>query len=188
MKNKFYYSIAELKKLGFKKIGKNVKISNDCRFYSFEGEVGNNTRIDDYNIFKGKIYFGNNVHISSFCYFSAVGGEIIIGDLTGISNKVSIYAVSDDFIGNFLTNPTVSEKFRNVTRGKVDIGSNVSIGAHSLILPNIKVGDSCSIGAKSLVNKNLKNGEILLTKQDKFYYTKKNINKINNLIKQFKNS
>ena len=186
MEKVYYYSKLELKKLGFKKVGKNVKISNCCKFYSFKGEVGNNTRIDDYSIFKGEIYIGSNVHISSFCYFAAVGGKIIIGDLTGISNKVSIYAVTDDFIGNFLTNPTVSEKFKNVTKGTVTIGKNVSIGSHCIILPNVMIGNSCSLGAMSLINKNLKSGQVLYTEQRKFYGIKKNLKKINMKINLFK--
>jgi acetyltransferase-like isoleucine patch superfamily enzyme len=186
MRKVYYYSKLELKKLGFKKVGKNVKISNCCKFYSFKGEVGNNTRIDDYSIFKGEIYIGSNVHISSFCYFAAVGGKIIIGDLTGISNKVSIYAVTDDFIGDFLTNPTVMDKFKNVKRGKVIIGKNVSIGSHCLILPNVLVGDSSSLGAMCLINKNVKNGQVLLTKQEKFYGVKKNLKIINIKINKFK--
>ena len=163
MKNNFY-SNRQLKKLGFDKIGTNNQVSLSSKFYAFSGEIGNNSRIDDYSIFKGKISFGSNVHVSSFCYFASVGSEIIIRDLTGISSMVSIYSVTDNFLYEGLTNPTVSEKFRHVIRGKVDIGSNVSIGAHCLILPNVKIGDSCAIGAKSLVNKNLKIGEILLTK------------------------
>ena len=186
MKKNNYYTNLELSKIGFKKIGRNVRISSSCRFYSFSGEIGNNTRIDDYSIFKGKIFFGSNVHISSFCYFAAVGGEIVIGDLSGISNKVSIYAVTDDFLGDFLTNPTVMDKFKNVKRGKVIIGKNVSIGSHCLILPNVLVGDSSSLGAMSLVNKNVKNGQVLLTKQEKFYGVKKNLKIINIKINKFK--
>lgn len=188
MKKNYYYSELQLKKLGFKKVGKNVRISNSCKFYSFKGEVGNNTRVDDYSIFKGQIYIGNNVHISSFCHLAAVGGKIIIGDLTGISNKVSIYAVTDDFIGDFLTNPTVSEKFKNVTKGEVTIGKNVSIGSHCLILPNVRIGNSCSLGAMSLINKDLKSGQIIYTKQEKLYGIQKNLKKINLKINQFKKS
>jgi acetyltransferase-like isoleucine patch superfamily enzyme len=186
MKKNNYYTNIELSKIGFKKIGRNVRISNSCRFYSFSGEIGDNSRIDDYSIFKGKIFFGSNVHISSFCYLAAVGGEIVIGDLSGVSNKVSIYAVTDDFLGDFLTNPTVMDKFKNVKRGKVIIGKNVSIGSHCLILPNVTVGDSSSLGAMCLVNKNVKKGQVLLTKQEKFYGVKKNLKIINIKINKFK--
>ena len=185
--NKEWYTKKELIQLGFKKIGTNVKISRSCKFYSFLGKVGSNTRIDDYSIFKGKINIGKNVHISSFGYFAAVGGKITIGDLTGISNKVSIYAVSDNFLYSGLTNPTVNKKFRDTIKGKVAIGKNVMIGSHCLILPNITIGNSCAIGSMTLVNKSLKNGETLFTRQDKFYGLSKDLKKINKLIYQSKN-
>lgn len=44
-------------------------------------------------------------------------------------------------------------------RGKVTIGSNVSIGADALILPGVTIGDGATIGAKSLVNKDVPAGE-----------------------------
>jgi len=181
-----FYSNDQLKKLGFKKIGKNVQISNLCRFYEFEGKVGNNTRIDDYCIFKGNINIGKNVHISSFCYFAAVGSKITIGDLTGISNKVSIYGVSDDFIGNYLTNPTVDKKFRNIIKGDVHIGKNVSIGAHVLILPKSKIGDSVSVGASSIVNRELKSGYVYVSTNSLKKVIKKDMKSINKKLKNFK--
>ena len=183
---KEWYTGSELKKIGFKKIGEKTRVSRSCKFYSFSGNIGDNTRIDDFSIFKGKVNIGNNVHISSFGYFAAVGGEITIGNLTGISNKVSIYAVSDNFLHEGLTNPTVSEKFRDTKKGKVLIGENVMIGSHCLILPNIKIGNSCTIGSMTLVNKSLKDGQILLTRQDKFWGINKNLKKINKLIYEFK--
>ena len=181
-----FYSNDQLKKLGFKKIGKNVQISNLCRFYKFKGNVGNNTRIDDYCIFKGNINIGKNVHISSFCYFAAVESKISIGDLTGISNKVSIYGVSDDFIGNYLTNPTVDKKFRNIIKGEVQIGKNVSIGAHVIILPKSKIGDSVSVGASSIVNRKLKSGYIYVSTNSLKKVIKKDVKLINKKLKNFK--
>ena len=181
-----FYSNDQLKKLGFKKIGKNVQISNLCRFYKFKGNVGNNTRIDDYCIFKGNINIGKNVHISSFCYFAAVESKISIGDLTGISNKVSIYGVSDDFIGNYLTNPTVDKKFRNIIKGEVQIGKNGSIGAHVLILPKTKIGDSVSVGASSIVNRNLKSGYVYVSTNSLKKVIKKDVKLINKRLKNFK--
>ena len=102
------------------------------------------------------------------------------------TTNIAIYAVTDDFLGDFLTNPTVMDKFKNVKRGKVIIGKNVSIGSHCLILPNVLVGDSSSLGAMSLVNKNVKKGQVLLTKQEKFYGVKKNLKIINIKINKFK--
>ena len=50
-----YFSAKELKKKGFKKIGKNVQISKNVYFYNFKGSIGSNCRIDDNCVFVGKI-------------------------------------------------------------------------------------------------------------------------------------
>ena len=39
--------------------------------------------------------------------------------------------------------------------GKVNIGSNVFIGARSIVLPNVSIGDNVIIGAGSVVTKNI---------------------------------
>ena len=183
-----YYSKEELKNIGFSKVGKNVKVSKFVNFYSFKGEIGNNSRIDDYVILKGNIKIGKNVHISSFNYFAAVKSKIEIGDYTGISANVSIFAVTDDYLGNFLTNPTVNEKFRKTLKAPVIVGQNVSIGAGSILLPKIKIGHSASIAAMSLVNKNVKSGHIFQQlsqlryfKIKNFLIKKKKIKKFNKL-------
>ena len=181
-----FFNKFELKKIGFSKIGNNVKVSKYAKFYSFDGIIGDNSRIDDYAILKGHVKIGKNVHISSFDYIASVGGLISIGDYTGISANVCIYSVSDDYIGNFMTNPTVSEKFRNITRGKVKISENVSIGAGSVILPNVSIGHSASIGALSTVNKTIKPGYLYMNRGKEIYTKLKDIEKIKKKIKKFK--
>ena len=181
-----WYSKEELKSLGFKKIGSDAKISRSVKIYGFTGTIGSKSRIDDYTILKGNIDIGSYVHISSFCYFAAVGSYIKIGKLTGISARTSIFAVTDDFIGDYLTNPTVNKKFRNIIKGDVLIGNNISIGANSLILPDIKIADHSSIAAFSIINKNiLKKGSIYGNniKTKKIY--QKNIDRILKKQKKF---
>lgn len=180
-----YFSKQELIDIGFKKIGKNIKVSKLAKFYSFKGTIGDNTRIDDYAILKGNIKIGRNVHISSFDYFASVGGLISIGDYTGISARVSIYSVSDDYIGDFMTNPTVNKKFRKTIKGKVLIGKNVSIGTGSVLLPNIKLGHSVSVGAQSLVTKNIKSGNLFVNRGKEINIKIKDLKKIKKKIKIF---
>ena len=181
-----YYSYEELLKIGFKRIGKNVKVSRLAKFYAFKGSIGNNSRIDDFAILKGNIKIGRNVHISSFDYLAAVGSLITIGNYTGISANVLIFSVTDDYFGNFMTNPTVDKKFRKTIKGPVKIGENVSIGAGSVLLPNIKIGHSASIGALSLVNRNVKSGYIYLNRGNETYMKIKDTNVIKKKIKKFK--
>ena len=180
-----YFSNQELKKFGFTKIGKNVKVSKFVSFYSFKGEIGDNSRIDDYAILKGNIKIGKNVHISSFDYFASVGGHILIGDYTGVSAQVSIYSVSDDYLGDYMTNPTVNKNFRKIIKGKVIIGKNVSIGAGTVKLPNTKLGHSVSIGAQSLVSRNIKSGFLFVNRAKEILIKVKNLKKIKEKIKKF---
>lgn len=62
-----FYSIKELKELGFKDIGDNVLISRKASIYSPENiKLGNHVRIDDFTILSGNIIIGNYVHISAY--------------------------------------------------------------------------------------------------------------------------
>ena len=54
-----YYSEKELKRLGFKKIGKKVKISKKSSIYYPKNiSIGDYSRIDDFAVISGKIKIG----------------------------------------------------------------------------------------------------------------------------------
>lgn len=148
---------SQLKKVGFKYLGKNVKISNKASFYNAMNiSIGDNTRIDDYCVLSagnGGIIIGRNVHIS--VYASIIGkGKIYVGDFTALSGRVSIYSSNDDYSGEYMTNPTVDPRLTNVTHKDVNIGKHVIVGAGSIILPGVTLGDGVAVGALSLVRKN----------------------------------
>ena len=84
-----YFSVKELKKKGFKKIGKNVQISKNVNFYNFRGSIGSNCRIDDNCVFIGKISIGNYVHIAAFNLLSASrhNNKITVSSFTGIGPR-----------------------------------------------------------------------------------------------------
>ena len=87
------------------------------------------------------------------CFLGKYG--IILEDFVGISSRCAVYAVSDDYSGDFLTNPTIPSKYRNVSGGRVILKKHSLIGSGCTILPNIKIGEGTSIGSMSLVNKTL---------------------------------
>jgi galactoside O-acetyltransferase len=158
-----FYSKNELVEIGFKSIGDNVLISNRCSIYNPKNiELGNNVRIDDFCVISagnGGIKLGNNVHIAIFC--SLMGNEeIVMKDFSGLSSRVSIYTSTDDYSGEFMTNPTVNKEFPNVISGKVILGKHVIIGAGTIILPNVEIEDYSAIGSLSLVNKNISESKI----------------------------
>ena len=60
-----YYSKEKLNNMGFKSLGRNVKISDKASIYNFgQIEIGHNSRIDDFCVVSGKITIGRNVHIT----------------------------------------------------------------------------------------------------------------------------
>ncbi|MGL5278334.1 MAG: acyltransferase [Cetobacterium sp.] len=148
-----FYTREELKKIGFKSLGENVLISDKCSIYLPEKiEIGSNVRIDDFCILSGDIKIGNYVHIAA--YSALFGGAgIEMEDFSGISSRVTLYSVSDDYSGEFLTNPTVPSKFKKVEEGKVILKKHSLVGASTVVLPGVILGEGTSIGANSLVTK-----------------------------------
>lgn len=149
-----FYSEQELETLGLKKYGKNVLISkNACIYRPEEIEIGNNVRIDDFCFLLGKIIIGNNVHIAP--YSNVVGGSagVVLEDFSGLSSRVSVYAVSDDYSGVAMTNPTVPEEFTNVIEAPVIIKKHSIVGATSVVLPGVVIEEGTSCGSMSLIRK-----------------------------------
>lgn len=150
-----FYTEKELEDAGFKRFGQNLKISRKASIYSPEKmSIGNNVRIDDFCLLNGKIELENNAHITGF---TALHGEhkIIMKSFSSIASHGNIYSSSDDYLGNYMTNATVPDNYRNSNRKTVTIGKHAIIGASCVLLPGGNVGEGTSVGAMSLINKPL---------------------------------
>lgn len=148
-----FYKREELEKIGFKSLGKNVLISDKCSIYSPEKiEIGNNVRIDDFCILSGNIKIGNYIHIAAFSALFG-GAGIVMEDFSGLSARGTVYSVSDDYSGEFLTNPMIPEKYRAVCKNKVIFKKHSLVGAGSIILPGVILEEGTSVGANSLIIK-----------------------------------
>lgn len=148
-----FYTREELEKIGFKLLGENVLISDKCSIYSPEKiEIGNNVRIDDFCILSGNIKIGNYIHIAA--YSALYGGtEIIMEDFSGLSARGLVYSASDDYSGEFLTNPMIPKKYRGVSKAKVVFKKHSLVGAGSIVLPGVILEEGTSVGANSLIIK-----------------------------------
>jgi len=149
-----YYSQEELKKIGFKLIGKNVKISDKASIYNCDQiEIGDNSRIDDFCIVSGKIKIGRNVHITPNCLVA--GGEkgIVFEDFTTIAYQVKVFTQSDDYSGEAMTNSTVPVQYKNEYKNSITIGKHSIVGAGSTVMPGANLSEGTSVGAMSLVLK-----------------------------------
>lgn len=143
-----------LKKLGFKHLGVNVKISENASIYSPELiEIGDNSRIDDFCVISGRVKIGRNVHIAVFC--NIAGGEpgVIMEDFSGLAYGCHVFSQSDDYSGRTMTNPTVPQLYKNETKKRVTIRKHSIVGACSIILPGVELAQGTSVGAQSMITK-----------------------------------
>lgn len=151
-----FYSQNELESIGFKLLGQNVCISRKASIYNPGNiEIGDNSRIDDFCLLSASskgIKIGRNVHIAAFS--SIIGAEYIeLGDYSGLSSRVSLYSSSDDYSGEYMTNPTVEKQYTNVNSKPVVLGKHVIVGSGSVILPGVYLEEGVAVGALSLINR-----------------------------------
>lgn len=159
-----FLSEEDLHKVGFKSVGKNVRISEKCSIFNAANiEIGDNSRIDDFCLLSAGsegIRIGRYVHIAPYC--SLIGEAFIeLQDFSGLSSKVAIYSSSDDYSGASMTNPCVPKKFTDVHSGKVILEKHVIVGVGSAILPDVTIGYGSAVAAFSLVSRNVEEMKIV---------------------------
>ncbi|MDX2095826.1 MAG: acyltransferase [Alphaproteobacteria bacterium] len=152
--NPGYYDSAALRSMGFAQVGEQVQVAKNCTIVGDFSHItlGDHVRIDGYTtlIATGKLQLGSRIHIAAYCHLSA-GDGITMEDFSGLSQGVKIYSRTDDYSGEFLTNPTVPREFLGVIAGEVVLGRHVILGANTVVLPGSRIGEGSSIGAQSLV-------------------------------------
>jgi galactoside O-acetyltransferase len=119
-------------------------------------EVGDHSQIDDFafvNVGRG-CTIGRFVHIASFVSVIG-GGEFRIDDFSGLSAGCRVITGTDDYLGPFLTNPTVPREFTNYEISRVTIEKHVIVGTNAVIFPGVTLGEGAAIGACCVVRKSL---------------------------------
>lgn len=149
-----YYSEEELARLGLKSYGEDVRLSRKASLYGIGNiSIGNHVRVDDFCILSGNITIGNYVHINPYTGIYAGDAGVVLDDFVNLSSRITIYAVSDDYSGNYMTSPLLPETVTNIRHALVHIGKHVIIGTGSVVLPGVDIGEGCAVGAMSLVKK-----------------------------------
>lgn len=145
-----------LKNMGFKSLGRNIKISDKASFYAPQNiSIGDNVRIDDFCIlsaYGGYIKLHSHIHIAAFCNLIGRGG-IELNDYSGLSSRVSLYSASDDYSGDYLIGPIMEEKCLNIILGPIILEKYVTIGTNSVVLPNVTMKTGSILGSLSLLTK-----------------------------------
>jgi acetyltransferase-like isoleucine patch superfamily enzyme len=158
-----YYTDSQLVAIGFKKLGRNVKISDKASIYDVNKiEIGDNSRIDDFCVISGNVSIGHNVYIGPMCLVACGEEGIIMEDFSTLSYQVKVFTQSDDYSGATMTNSTVPKKYKNEKKIAVRLGRHIIIGAGATVFPGVDIADGCSIGAMSLVTKSTEEWGIYL--------------------------
>ncbi|MDY7560789.1 acyltransferase [Pseudomonas sp. 10B1] len=142
---------------GFKSLGKNVKIYPSAKIIGREYiSVADNVIIDDFVFIHATapIFIGSYIHIASFTSITG-GGVIVLEDFSTLSSGVRIFSGSDDFHGGGMTNSTIPDRYRSVSRTHVHVGRHVIIGTNSVILPSVKLAEGVAVGAGAVVTRSL---------------------------------
>lgn len=149
-----YLTESQLKDLGFKALGINVKISDSSKIYNADQiEIGDNSRIDDFCVLSGKIKIGRNVFMGVNGNLAGGVNGIELADFVTMAYYVNLFTQSDDYLGETLTNSTIPREYKKEKFGSLKIGRHVIIGSNSLVMPDAHIAEGCSIGAMSLVTK-----------------------------------
>lgn len=122
-------------------------------WFELKNEIG--TEFNQFCIIRGRqfITFGEDVWIGYFTLVDGSGG-LQIGSKVSISSGVHIYTHdSSEYRRLNLIKDTT--RGSHVKRATVKIGSNVQIGANSVIAPGVTIGSNVVIGALSFVNKDI---------------------------------
>ncbi|MES1927747.1 acetyltransferase [Salinisphaera dokdonensis CL-ES53] len=149
-----YLTNGVLQKMGFKALGRNIKISDKASIYNPESiELGDHTRVDDFCVVSGTISIGKYCHITPMCLIAGGSAGITLSDFCTLAYGVKVFAQSDDYSGATMVNSLVPKKFKNEYFAEVSLERQVVIGANSTVLPGVTIREGCSVGAMTLVNK-----------------------------------
>lgn len=147
------YTEYELKRIGFKSIGVGVMIARSVKLFGVEKiEIGDNVRIDEFCILSGKIKIGNHIHLAPAVMLFGGDDGIVIDDFCGISSRTALYTTSDDFSGEFLTNPNIPDEYRRVTGGNIVLERFVSIGTGCTIMKSSMLCEGSAFGSMSFIS------------------------------------
>lgn len=153
----WFYTDRELEEIGFKSLGEDVRISRRAIIRRPElVSLGDHIAIDPFVFISTQLDVRNYVHIAH--YTGIIGGRksyCKFSDYSFVAPRCTLVCGSEDYTGLGLINPTIPEKYRKLTYGKIIFEKYSGLGADTTALPNVTIGEGAVTGAKALVTKSL---------------------------------
>jgi len=147
-----YLSKQQLDRLGFRRIGNNVRISDKAAIYDPERiEIGDHSRIDDFCVISGLVKIGAYCHVTPMCLIAGGQPGIHIADFCTFAYGVKIFSQSDDYTGETMANSLIPKKYKKEIFAAVSVEQHAIVGAGSVIMPGVILREGTAIGAMSLV-------------------------------------
>lgn len=155
---------AELRELGVAEVGDCVAVHETCVMIGMENiRFGSNIRVDPFavlSVARGWLKLGDFVHIGTQSFISA-GSGVEFCDFSSLSPGVRIFSRSDDYLGEYMSNPTVPSQFTlPAAKNPVRIGRHVVVGSGTTVLPEVDIGDGSSVGAGAVVTRSCEPGGV----------------------------
>jgi acetyltransferase-like isoleucine patch superfamily enzyme len=130
------------------KIGNNVDIDPSSRFnnVNIADGVKISSNVNLFGSFEHPMQIGFNSYIGPFCFLEGHNAFVKIGRNVSFAQRVTLLTASA---------PNASDKLQKIfplIKGPIEIGDHVWIGAHSIIMPNVKIGSYSVVAAGSFVN------------------------------------
>lgn len=156
-KDKDYYDEEELRSMGFKSVGIDVRVSKLAIIKNpNEVSLGNHVAIDPYVIIATQAEIGNYIHIANATVvLGSVKSKLVMEDFSFTSSHCTLVCGTDDYVGEALANPTIPLKYRKLTFGTTIFRKFSGIGANTVTMPNITIGEGTVTGACALITKSL---------------------------------
>ena len=146
-----YMTDEEVGSLGFRHVGRGVKISTRAAIYDADRiSIGDHSRIDDFTVLAGSIDIGRNVHVTVFCNLAGGRAGISIGDFSTLAYGCHLIAQTDDYTGATMTNSTLPLEYRSEITAPVVLSRHVILGTGTVVLPGVIIGEGTASGACTL--------------------------------------
>ncbi len=127
--------------------------------------------------YRWRTSFGCNCDVDAYAQFKCptavahsvgpnidIGDNVFIGRGSIIDSNLSIVIGSDTFVAPYcfitdtahnFSDPIVPIRLQGCNYKAVEIGEDVWLGAHAIVLAGVKIGRGCVVGANSVVTRDL---------------------------------